>query len=307
MNGDDKPTGLWVYVIAYLVMAVLLIVIWSCMGVHHVRDFVYSEEDKDRIAQAGQYGDSFAYVNSLFSALTLAGVILALVMQTRELRLQQTEMIESRQAQQQIARFQYYGSLLTALNGILEGAVVELSSGGELDVRKLQARDRLDAARNEIIRLTGYMEVLESTLPGSDDPSHTANLAASEQNATRLRRIEWLNGVRFTRNEIHAAVPAFRRYGANFDAISAFLHQVVKNMRQLEHQAYHDDLLGDEFSKFKDTDAGKAVAGDLKKTEEELCDLLQGIEVFLAGVIDHLFPQLSNAAPTQPREGQTHV
>ena len=52
---------------------------------------------------AGTFGDSFGFVNSLLSAFAFAGVILTLVMQSRELEMQREELVESRKQYEKMA------------------------------------------------------------------------------------------------------------------------------------------------------------------------------------------------------------
>ncbi len=65
------------------------------------------------IANAGVFGDSFGVLNSLFSGLAFAGVIITILLQRDELRLQREELARSSAAQESTAR-------MTALSLLLE-------------------------------------------------------------------------------------------------------------------------------------------------------------------------------------------
>lgn len=52
----------------------------------------------------GELGDSFGVVNSLFSALGLAGIVLSLILQQHDLRLTRNEVAESAKAQKESAK-----------------------------------------------------------------------------------------------------------------------------------------------------------------------------------------------------------
>ena len=50
----------------------------------------------DNLAEAGQFGDMFGSINALFSGLALAGVVIAVLLQSRELALQREELAMTR-------------------------------------------------------------------------------------------------------------------------------------------------------------------------------------------------------------------
>jgi len=81
---------------AMSVVVVFLIALW--LIVTGVIWWVTKDYNK-----AGTIGDSFGAVNALFSALALAGVIYAVILQTTELRYQRREMTDSRKAAEKSA------------------------------------------------------------------------------------------------------------------------------------------------------------------------------------------------------------
>lgn len=100
---DAEP--FWRYVIIVGTIAFVLVVgLFYWLGIYHVGGFFNpSQETENGYSEIGQYGDSFGYVNALFSGLAFAGVIVALFMQTRELAYQRREITNARKAQQRSA------------------------------------------------------------------------------------------------------------------------------------------------------------------------------------------------------------
>lgn len=89
---DDELPKFRNWIIAALIAAVA---IWCVVG--FIPWGTWSKQD------AGQFGDSFGFVNSLFSGLALAGVIVAIALQTVELRYQRRELQESQAVWQETA------------------------------------------------------------------------------------------------------------------------------------------------------------------------------------------------------------
>lgn len=103
----------WLRVAIVVLMAVLLL-FWL-VGWYPLRS-------QASVEQAGQYGDSFGYVNALFSSLALAAVIMAIFMQREDLReqgkdteAQLKEMRESVKAQKEQAEASVAESFVNAL------------------------------------------------------------------------------------------------------------------------------------------------------------------------------------------------
>jgi len=100
-KSDWKYYGGWILVAAVLLLSAY--VGWSTLGHRPVGNQVPGYDLTDpgtdtlSLESAGQFGDSFGYINSLFSALAFGGVILTVLMQSQELRLQREEMRLQRQ------------------------------------------------------------------------------------------------------------------------------------------------------------------------------------------------------------------
>lgn len=130
----------------FLGFAVIVVVLWCWVGFAPQR--VTPSQEK-----AGQYGDMFGMVNSLFAGLAFAGLIVTMWMQKEELSLQRREFKLQRQVtdgtRKEIERqadFSEKTNLLTRLNMINEGFMLISSTD-------------IDQASFEILRLE-YVERL---------------------------------------------------------------------------------------------------------------------------------------------------
>ncbi len=81
---DENFASMQLRVVAPLI-ALLIIILWG--GSYFVLDRVFPD-----LQTSGLFGDAFGAIHALFSALTLAGVILAIFYQSRELELQRADL-----------------------------------------------------------------------------------------------------------------------------------------------------------------------------------------------------------------------
>lgn len=118
-------------------------------------------------AQRGQYGDSFGAANALFSALAFVALIIAILLQKRELELQREELQDTRKQLADSARAQEYSLKLTAMNSLIQAYGQELSTFPERDqgtwgyVTLVAEQRRLVDALKAMLRVSDY-EVLEN-------------------------------------------------------------------------------------------------------------------------------------------------
>lgn len=103
-KSQERDTGHYAGIA--IVLTVVIVGLWTILGVLNVRRF-------SSYAEAGTYGDSFGLVNSLFSGLALAGVVLTIYLQTKELGLQRQELEDTREELRKSAEAQ---ERLVALN-----------------------------------------------------------------------------------------------------------------------------------------------------------------------------------------------
>lgn len=101
--------------VKYAAIGLFLFVLgsWLSVGVYPELLFEYSEQTSNsegrekkiagrRVEHPGEYGDMFGSANALFSSLAFAGVVLAIILQSLELRLQREEIEEGHRIQQAI-------------------------------------------------------------------------------------------------------------------------------------------------------------------------------------------------------------
>ena len=84
------------HVVIPLLILVVCVSVWY--GVGRLPTNWFPAASNEGFTKAGTFGDSFGYVNSLFSALALAGVVYAVILQTVQFRIQQREILENRQS-----------------------------------------------------------------------------------------------------------------------------------------------------------------------------------------------------------------
>jgi hypothetical protein len=111
---DDSPTRrtMWLSLVI-LGVVVGVVGLWYWLGIKNFKSFEKPEE-------ASHFGESFGYVNTLFSALALAGVILALYLQMAELRLQRKELRLTKDELAKSAKAQTELVHLSALSSLLD-------------------------------------------------------------------------------------------------------------------------------------------------------------------------------------------
>jgi hypothetical protein len=82
-----KPTN---YLLVFIGFAFGVFVLWFI-------NFIWFNESTFDMMQRGQIGDAFGMINSLFSGLAFAGLIVTIIMQSKELKLQRRELKLTRQ------------------------------------------------------------------------------------------------------------------------------------------------------------------------------------------------------------------
>lgn len=163
----SKKRKWWLFQLISSVLCSLVLWTWWYFGLIHQQSF-------NSFEKAAQYGDSFGYVNSLFSGLAFAGVVAALIIQSMEYRLAAEERTEQLVIQKQISEQQAISTEVEAIS-----TVTKLNEGLELN---------LERARKNY----GYLEMtvknyeftlrLYSLMSGEDvsDKDHNRLLAAKQ-------------------------------------------------------------------------------------------------------------------------------
>ena len=126
--------------------------------------------------QKGLFGDSFGALNSFFSGLALAGVIITVYLQSRELRLQRKEMRGSRDALREQAKKMENSSQIQALGVLImwfgeKSAELEPAARQEyaVDGVKKQYQSYLVARAECVHHLTRLLGASGITIPFSPE------------------------------------------------------------------------------------------------------------------------------------------
>lgn len=132
-NIEEQSESGWRFWRLPLATLAIVFIVWLLAG--HIPFWVFGSA---KLEDAARYGDTFGFANSLFSGLAFAGVIVAIVLQTRELRLQRQELHETRDelnraatAQEETEKALILTAYLNALSVIREGYALEATQEDE--------------------------------------------------------------------------------------------------------------------------------------------------------------------------------
>jgi hypothetical protein len=84
---SPRDTKWWILIILFFIVAIIWGLSW-CL--------IVNSEQLSKWSERGTFGDMFGAVNALFSGLAFAGVIYAIYLQTKELKLQRIELEQTR-------------------------------------------------------------------------------------------------------------------------------------------------------------------------------------------------------------------
>ena len=110
-----KPLRLTVYIALPIFALVLVVWLFYKFGVLHFESMVENPSQSKEGEAAALYGDSFGYVNALFSGLALGGVVVALIIQAMEYTLAAGERREQMDAQTDMLGQQRVSSSIAAI------------------------------------------------------------------------------------------------------------------------------------------------------------------------------------------------
>jgi predicted DNA-binding protein YlxM (UPF0122 family) len=147
--------------------------LWHFLGrapfLNQVPGIDFKVEDAICYEQVSAFGDSFNYVNALFSALALAGVILTIVLQTRELRLQREELQETRNELRGQKLALQVSSRISAVSGIIQGYSAAYSVNPAFhDEEYMKWRSKLERSQDDRERKE-LAESMERSIRGQLD------------------------------------------------------------------------------------------------------------------------------------------
>ncbi|QDV87168.1 hypothetical protein [Planctomycetes bacterium TBK1r] len=106
-SGDDRNDTLFYFAAASIPIGIV-VVVFLVFGILWAAN--------QPLQYAAPFGDSFGFVNALFSGLAFAGVITAILIQARELRQAFEEQQDAREAHQAVAQLQQRSSIIDAIS-----------------------------------------------------------------------------------------------------------------------------------------------------------------------------------------------
>lgn len=115
-----------------ILIFLLVVTVWIGLGflpaTNRVPLFDFTKNGKIDQSLPGVFGDSFGWVNSLFSALAFAGVLLMLWMQRYELQLQREEMKRVAKVQEESERREALATYMNALESLRQLSVWRMTA-----------------------------------------------------------------------------------------------------------------------------------------------------------------------------------
>ena len=171
--------------------------VWVIVGM--VPSYLYGVGDSN----AAQLGDSFGIASSLFSGLALAGVLIAIILQSQELRLQREELEltrkelmrtanaqeQSQEALELQARLGFLSSYMQALTSVAETSIDNPEAES---LERAQIRTRSHRIRHE---LDSFLSALEPELVKLHLPTVSMPPVLLQQLEELLRLAEMMNTV----------------------------------------------------------------------------------------------------------------
>jgi hypothetical protein len=155
--GNHKSHGWWhPWYTAALIVACILAV-WYGLGVWNYTRFSTPDD-------AARFGESFGFVNSLISGLALAGVVVAISLQMRELALQRAELKLTRRELKKGAEAQQKLVHLNSLSTLLESYFEEWQSNSHDqhgDFKRLLVSSPKEAEKHIVYKIHVCRALLE--------------------------------------------------------------------------------------------------------------------------------------------------
>jgi hypothetical protein len=140
----------WGWTVAVIVVFLAVVIaLWWVFGFQ----WFYTFKGENASQAAANFGDSFGFVNSLFSGLALVGVIIAILLQGHELRLQREELEATREELERTADAQ---TQLVRLNGL-----ANLTQAYSDEYRRKESQMNMDY----INKLKHHQDLVSETIP----------------------------------------------------------------------------------------------------------------------------------------------
>ena len=143
----QKESSIWPWIAIFVSAGAGVVILWLISWALITRQF------GENPMGPGEFGDMFGAVNALFSGLAFAGVILAILLQRQELKLQREELARSSKAQEAQERALVIAARLDANVALLEraGRQLESTAGITRLTGPIEVREKEYAAQVEIL------------------------------------------------------------------------------------------------------------------------------------------------------------
>lgn len=166
------------YYLLFGILMILALAYWTAYCIWASERTIWAITESDSSTTTGQFGDAFGVLNCLFSSVSVAGAICAIILQQKELKAAREEYHHSRVAHVQsagsqalMAQLQYYSSYLDHLNAELSHrrsrmrAVLKLRSKTQKLWLSMSKPDATSAVivdeATELIRYAGFERLFE--------------------------------------------------------------------------------------------------------------------------------------------------
>ena len=137
---------------------VLVIIFWGISWL--VVDSIYPSNSCNYNANRGAFGDKFGFINSLFSGLAFAGIVVSIFLQRKELSLQREELIETRKEfEEQNFQTSLFNLIKTQrqLGDEIEVTIDSTDGRGNYDTKTYNGRKFFIQSRKELMRIKEWM------------------------------------------------------------------------------------------------------------------------------------------------------
>jgi hypothetical protein len=149
----------------FIFLAVFLVWIAYQVWLPHIPGFI---EQKDKFAIAGTFGDSYGALNTLFSGLAFAGIIVSIFLQSQELKDTRAE-LKGQKEQLELQAFENaFFHLLKLQNQIVESKKYKsqfypnFDESGQLSLKRIKDDFEQKFIRDNIVNLDSNIEKYEN-------------------------------------------------------------------------------------------------------------------------------------------------
>lgn len=160
MNTGKDKKSVWGYIALFILSGILITVFWWYWTVYRVPELATELSVSDEM---GQVGDMFGSVAALFSGLAFAGIIVTLIMQGEELKLQRGELRLTRQELTKSAEAQQQGALLNGHAALIQYHTTLRTALRQSGKSLKEVNHKLKVDADKISEIIGIMEGTHTT------------------------------------------------------------------------------------------------------------------------------------------------